>query len=274
MHNAAEFGIAAQWMYKGKRKFASKSYQDAGAPRMTFPKSAPACSSSPAVVAAAASSLNPRVRACSSLNRCKVVGATSRRGWREIITQSSWTSSRRVQTHQRRQGTSEFFISEFCYCVDQRWHRVDNLGHKTRVTAELVNPLDDVIEDESWEEDVDDIDARIRQLQTVAGTFFNDESSDEKAETSLGNWSAAAAEIQKRRRAVAMRKDAAREASWRSATAGAVARHSHGGQDGARPNPGAASSRRRRRRNSRPRSPCEIQIRRKTRAWTSRTASW
>ena len=48
-------------------------------------------------------------------------------------------------------------------------------------------------------------------------TFFNDESSDEKAETSLGNWSAAAAEIQKRRRAVAMRKkDAAREASWRS----------------------------------------------------------
>ena len=29
MHNAAEFGIAAQWMYKGKRKFASKSYQDA-----------------------------------------------------------------------------------------------------------------------------------------------------------------------------------------------------------------------------------------------------
>ena len=27
----------------------------------------------------------------------------------------------------------------------------------TRVTAELVNPLDDVREDESWEEDVDDL---------------------------------------------------------------------------------------------------------------------
>ena len=216
MHNAAEFGIAAQWMYKGKRKFASKSYQDA-AQTDDVPE-----------VGAGVQLVSGGRRSCGvvieSAGSRMLVAEPMQSRWSDV---TAWMAGdnhtklmdivRASRLTSARQGTSEFFISEFCYCVDQRWHRVDNLGHKTRVTAELVNPLDDVIEDESWEEDVDDIDARIRQLQTVAGTFFNDESSDEKAETSLGNWSAAAAEIQKRRRAVAMRKkDAAREASWRS----------------------------------------------------------
>jgi len=216
MHNAAEFGIAAQWMYKGKRKFASKSYQDAAQT-----DDVPEVGAGVQLVSGGRRSCGVVMEAAGSR---MLVAEPMQVRWSDVTAWMAGDNHTKLMDVVRasgltgaRQGTSEFFISEFCYCVDQRWHRMDNLGHKTRVTAELVNPLDDVNEDDSWEEDVDDIDARIRQLQTVAGSFFDNEPSDEKAESLLGNWSATAAEIQNRRRAVAMRKkSAAREESWRS----------------------------------------------------------
>jgi len=218
MHDAAEFGIAAQWMYKGKKKFASKSYQSA-----MQTESVPEVGSPVQLVSGGRRSCGVVVKTMGSRI---LIAEPMRSEWKDVAT---WMENN--QHHilmdivkesgltQARQGTSEFFISEFCFCVDQRWHRVDNLGHKTRVTAEIVDTL---IEDEdtSWEEDdMDDIDIRIRRLQSVAGDLLNENDSDgvDETDTVLSNWSVAAAEIQERKRITdAKKSEEEKEARWRS----------------------------------------------------------
>jgi hypothetical protein len=97
---------------------------------------------------------------------------------------------------------------------------VDNLGHKTRVTAEIVDQQEEMesVDDERQVE-LDDVDYRIRQLQNVAGVFLNENdvmySSD--LETELSNWSLTAASIQKSKRVANAKKiEAEKEDSWRS----------------------------------------------------------
>jgi hypothetical protein len=205
-------------MYKGKKKFASKSYQSA-----MQTESVPEVGSPVQLVSGGRRSCGVVVETMGSRI---LIAEPMRSEWKDVAT---WMENN--QHHilmdivkesgltQARQGTSEFFISEFCFCVDQRWHRVDNLGHKTRVTAEIVDTL---VEDEdtSWEEDdMDDIDIRIRQLQSVAGDLLNENDSDgiDETDTVLSNWSVAAAEIQERKRiADAKKSEEEKEARWRS----------------------------------------------------------
>ena len=223
MHDAAEFGVAAQWMYKGKPKFASKSYQDASHTDET-----PSVGGGVQLVSSGRRSCGVVIDANGSR---MLVAEPMRSEWSDV---AAWMADKHHEALMKeviasgltsaRQGTSEFFISEFCYCVDQRWHRVDNLGHKTRVTAEIViEGADDAndSDDDLSSLDDDDVDMRIRQLQTVAGELLNesidgDDASGEDKETLLSNWSATAAEIEKRKRiARAKQTQLAREERWR-----------------------------------------------------------
>lgn len=217
MHDAAEFGIAAQWMYKGKAMFASKSYQDAAQT-----DDVPKVGSGVQLVSSGRRSCGVVIESGGSR---MLVAEPKKSQWSDVI---AWMAEGHDEALLKmvedsglrlaRQGTSEFFISEFCYCVDKRWHRVDNLGHKTRVTAEIVDERVEMSGEEISEMHMDDIDVRIRQLQTIAGQFLNDSSSSSEAgETELANWSATAAAIQKRKRLVeARRKQKEREENWRS----------------------------------------------------------
>jgi len=217
MHDAAEFGIAAQWMYKGKAKFASKSYQDADQT-----DDVPKVGSGVQLVSSGRRSCGVVIESGGSR---MLVAEPKQSQWTDVVAWMAEGHDKALldivnQSGLRlaRQGTSEFFISEFCYCVDKRWHRVDNLGHKTRVTAEIVDERVETTEAETSDAHMDDIDVRIRQLQTIAGQFLNDSSpSSEVGESELANWSATAAAIQRRKRLVeARRMQAEREQNWRS----------------------------------------------------------
>ena len=218
MHDAAEFGVAAQWMYKGKKNFASKSYQAA-----MQADSVPEVGSPVQLISGGRRSCGVVVETMGSRI---LIAEPMRCAWKDV---ASWMEkdkhSALLQTvkasglTQPRQGTSEFFISEFCFCVDKRWHRVDNLGHKTRVTAEIVEKLIKDEDAELQDEEMDDIDFRIRQLQIVAGDLLNDGDGDgaDLPESVLSNWSVAAAEIQELKRiADAKKNEEEKEARWRS----------------------------------------------------------
>jgi len=219
MHDAAEFGIAAQWMYKGRPKFASKSYQ-AAAQTDVFPSEGTPVQ----LVSGGRRSCGVVIESSGSR---MLVAEPMRSKWSDV---APWIADGHHKAllelvsesnlKRARQGTRDFFISEFCYCVDQRWHRVDNLGHKTRVTAEIVDQQEETDSvDDDRQVELDDIDYRIRQLQNVAGAFLNEndvmDSSD--LETELSNWSLTAASIQKSKRvAMAKKIEAEKEARWRS----------------------------------------------------------
>jgi len=219
MHDEAEFGIAAQWMYKGRPKFASKSYQAAAQTDVLPSEGTPV-----QLVSGGRRSCGVVIEASGSR---MLVAEPMRSKWSDV---APWIADGHHKAllalvlesklKSARQGTRDFFISEFCYCVDQRWHRVDNLGHKTRVTAEIVDQQEEMesVDDERQVE-LDDVDYRIRQLQNVAGVFLNENdvmySSD--LESELSNWSLTAASIQKSKRVANAKKiEAEKEDSWRS----------------------------------------------------------
>lgn len=217
MHDSAEFGMAAQWMYKGKVTYASKSYQDAA-----LTDDVPDVGAGVQLVSSGRRSCGVVIQSGGSR---MLVAEPKQAHWSDVVAWMSEGYHKQLLEEVResglmlaRQGTSEFFISEFCYCVDQRWHRVDNLGHKTRVTAEIVAKRLEMSNAEFGEEQMDDIDARIRQLQTIAGDLLNDSTASSiLQETELGNWSATVQAIKKRERAMQARQSQAeREMRWRT----------------------------------------------------------
>ena len=153
MHDAAEWGVAAHWLYKTRTenkssKHSSKKKKNEVDEREKDPTPQPG---------QVVQLISPTSRAgggvvvgVESAGRCTVAKPTSSRRSAMMPDATEWALDfnghedllREVQKKQlksARQETKQYYILEFCLYKDGRWHERDQLGKAGRITME---PLD------------------------------------------------------------------------------------------------------------------------------------
>ena len=153
MHDAAEWGVAAHWMYKikidsNKKKSSSSSSKESNK-KVEDVRETPAFGQVVQLISPSARGGGGVIVDCLSSTRCLVAKPIPTRGEKFSPDARKWAERNEHESLLRRvskkgltgarQETKEYYILEFCLYADGRWHEQDQLGKIGLITMEPLN---------------------------------------------------------------------------------------------------------------------------------------